>query len=563
MKIKAFGATAYVVGLTIGLVVVASYGAMEASGTPAFCGSCHVMQPYYESWQESSHANIACVECHISPGITAELRKKYEAMAMVTRYFTGTYGTNPWTEVDDAACLECHERRLLVGRELYGDVMFDHGPHLSELRRGKRLRCTSCHSQIVQGSHITVTGTSCVLCHFKNQQPGTGTAKCTLCHQTPNRVVDAGGVDFDHGDVERFGMACESCHTPAAPTAGGVPRERCLTCHNDPERLERYGEGDVLHQTHVTDHKVECTNCHLEIEHVAPKHLETAQTECSSCHGGGHSPQRSLYAGLGGKGVPPMPDAMYRAGVRCEGCHLQHGSDTAKAGEVACMSCHGPRYRTILEDWKITISERTAAVRRQIDSTTRLLGATASAALADARDNLELVESGSGVHNMQFSLALLQAAYSQQNDARRLAGRSELAPPWPVPPYETPCLECHAGAESRTRNVWGKSFSHTRHVMERGLECETCHRDHEEREATGQGHLRLAQGDCQSCHHGTAASACSSCHAAIGKRTFAVELGDFSHAVHVDDMEIACSDCHGAAPRISAKADREFCAGCH
>jgi nitrate/TMAO reductase-like tetraheme cytochrome c subunit len=342
MRFRAFGVTAYAIGLIVGLVAVATYGAMEMSGTPAFCGSCHVMDPYYQSWKISSHADIACVDCHISPGITAELRKKYEALSMVARYFTGTYGTNPWTEVDDVACLECHERRLLVGRELYGNVIFDHGPHLSELRRGKRLRCTSCHSQIVQGSHITVTGTSCILCHFKNQEPGSGTAKCTLCHQTPDRVVDANGLQFDHGDVARFGMACESCHTPAAANSGSVPRERCLTCHNDPERLEHYEEGDLLHQTHVTDHKVECTNCHLEIEHVAPRHLEAARTECETCHGGGHSPQRSLYAGIGGRGVPPMPDVMYQAGVRCEGCHLQHEGPTRVGGDVACMSCHGP-----------------------------------------------------------------------------------------------------------------------------------------------------------------------------------------------------------------------------
>lgn len=563
MKIRAFGATAYVVGLTVGLTVVATYGAMEASGTPAFCGSCHVMDPYYQSWKVSSHSDIACVDCHISPGITAELRKKYEALSMVTRYFTGTYGTNPWTEVDDAACLECHERRLLVGRELYGNVIFDHGPHLTELRRGKRLRCTSCHSQIVQGSHITVTGTSCILCHFKNQKPGTGTAKCTLCHQTPEHVVDANGLQFDHGDVGRFGMACESCHTPAASGSGGVPRERCLTCHNDLERLDRYDDGDLLHQTHVTDHKVECTNCHLEIEHVAPRHLEAARTECATCHGGGHSPQRSLYAGIGGKGVPPMPDVMYQAGVRCEGCHLQHDGETRVAGDVACMSCHGPRYRTLFEDWNITVKNRTAAARRQLDATSRLMGEQASTVLADAKHNLELVERGSGIHNVKYSLALLQAVHRQQNEARGLVGRGEVSPPWPVPPYETPCMECHAGAESRTRSVWGKSFSHTRHVMRQSLDCETCHRSHDERESTGEQHLRLTRADCQRCHHGDTARDCASCHSTVRERTFAVEFGDFSHVAHIDDMEIACTDCHGPAPRISARADRTLCADCH
>ena len=72
---------------------------VQISSTPNFCGSCHIMAPYYESWKHSSHKNIACVDCHIPPGVTAELRKKYEALSMVVKYFTGTYSTNPWTEV--------------------------------------------------------------------------------------------------------------------------------------------------------------------------------------------------------------------------------------------------------------------------------------------------------------------------------------------------------------------------------------------------------------------------------------------------------------------------------
>ena len=98
-------------GLAAALALVALGTAVEVSSQPQFCGSCHIMSPYYESWKISKHRNIACVECHIAPGVTAEIRKKYEALSMVTSYFTGTYGTNPWTEVDDAACLKCHERR--------------------------------------------------------------------------------------------------------------------------------------------------------------------------------------------------------------------------------------------------------------------------------------------------------------------------------------------------------------------------------------------------------------------------------------------------------------------
>lgn len=564
MKVGRFTIAGYVVGLVVGIGLIVAYGAMEVSSTPAFCGSCHVMEPYFDSWETSSHANIACVDCHIPPGITAEFRKKYEAMAMVARYFTGTYSTNPWAEVDDSACLECHERRLLVGSELFGDVLFDHGPHLAELRRGKRLRCTSCHSQIVQGSHITVTNTTCTLCHFKGEVSGEGTAECTLCHEVPDRVVDAEGLRFDHGDVLRFGMECRACHTPPGADEGRVPKERCLTCHNQADRLAEYENGDLLHRTHVTEHKVECTHCHLEIEHVAPRHLEAARTECETCHGGGHSPQRDLYAGIGGKGVSPLPDVMFRAGVRCEGCHLQHeGGVTATAGEVSCMSCHGPDYRSLFHSWRDTVERRVRGVRRQLNATASLAGASPPAVFADALANVELVERGGGIHNVPYSLAVLEAAHRQINEARRSLGAGAFGEPWPVAPYESACLECHAGAEATASRPFGKRFAHEPHVVSQGLTCDRCHSSHEDREEHGAAALTLRPGSCNACHHADVAAECSACHADLGERTFTVELGEFDHALHVDDMEMACTDCHGDGPGFSRVPDEAICSDCH
>jgi nitrate/TMAO reductase-like tetraheme cytochrome c subunit len=301
--------------------VAAAFLAMQTSSQPAFCGTCHIMKPYYESWKTSTHNDVPCVECHIPPGITAELQKKYEALSMVVKYFTGTYGTNPWAEISDEACLRpgCHEQRLLVGREVFKNVLFDHRPHLLEMRREKKLRCTSCHSQIVQGQHIAVTESTCFLCHFKETKLNEGTARCTLCHEIPEKLITTAGLSFDHADVKRLGMECTLCHNNVVKGDGDVPQERCYICHNDPARLARLGDVELLHRTHVTEHKVDCLNCHLEIQHKVPKELEIVATECQTCHvGGGHSPQRDLYVGIGGKGGSPPAgsDVSCRGAVR-------------------------------------------------------------------------------------------------------------------------------------------------------------------------------------------------------------------------------------------------------
>src|SRR5262245_39223255 len=540
---------------------------MQVTSTPQFCGTaCHIMKPYYESWSHSKHNQIACVECHIAPGITAELRKKYEALSMVVKYVTGTYGTNPWAEVDDAACLRCHERRLLAGREVFGDVLFDHAAHLSGMRRGKTLRCTSCHSQIVQGSHIAVTASTCILCHFKGQESNTGTARCTLCHRTPEKVIRRDGLTFDHAEVRRYGMECTSCHVRPAGSDGAVPRERCLTCHNQRDRLERYGETEELHHIHVTEHKVDCLNCHLLLQHVGEPHsVEAGSGGCGACHRSGHSPQQEFYAGSGGRGVPPMPDPMFLAGVRCEACHVPvPGLEVAtpRASAMACMSCHGARFNAIYESWQRGLAERTAGLRRQIDDTTAALHGGTVTALGDARHNLDLVVRAGGVHNIAYAHALLAKAHDEMNDARAARGLPALAKPWRDLPFASPCLSCHPSIADQHGTIFGRTFEHGPHVLEARLECATCHRPHEER--TGDEIVRFATSGCESCHHKAigAASGCLSCHASITRRKVPSPRGPFDHALHIEAAGLTCDTCHetgGEAVRLKSDA----CATCH
>lgn len=552
-------------GLIIGLAVVGAWTSVELSSKPQFCGSCHVMAPYYESWKESSHKNIACVECHIAPGVTAEFRKKYEALSMVASYFTGTYGTNPWAEIDDAACLRCHERRLLAGKELFGDVLFDHSSHLAGMRRGKDLRCTSCHSQIVQGSHIAVTTSTCILCHFKGKESNTGSARCTLCHHIPNKVIQHESMTLNHADVERFGMDCTWCHARPEGSDGRVPSERCVTCHNDPARLEMFEETELLHETHVSEHKVDCNNCHLELEHVGPPRIEKASSACSTCHMKGHNPQMNLYAGMGGRGVENIPDPMFLAGVRCEGCHVEipgREAETRKASELSCMSCHGPEYRKIFKSWKEGITGRTRSLQRQVSGTVSTLGGRSSAALDDARFNLNLVAGGNGIHNVRYSYALLDRSHRDMNRARADAGLPELPLPWQEVGNESACMECHQGVENQSGFFQGKRFRHGPHLLRADLDCETCHLPHEERSPDEV--VAFDADGCLTCHHDADAPRdCRDCHSDITTRMVESPLGEFPHQTHVEGMEMECSACHQISPGGEPVLQEEFCGECH
>ena len=140
------------ISVVLGVLGVAgTVGFLEYSAQPGFCNNCHNMEPYYESWLKSSHNMVACIKCHYAPGIKAEAMGKVQAANQVVKYVTRTYSEKPWAEIEDAACTRegCHlEQRL--GVVSYLGVRFDHAQHLGELRRGKDLRCTSCHSAKVR-----------------------------------------------------------------------------------------------------------------------------------------------------------------------------------------------------------------------------------------------------------------------------------------------------------------------------------------------------------------------------------------------------------------------------
>lgn len=544
--------------IAFGLVMIVV--GFETTSTPDFCGTCHVMKPYYQSWSTSTHNRVACVECHISPGVTAELRKKWEAMSMVAKYVTATYGGNPWAEVDDAACLRCHERRLLEGRVMFKGVRFDHTPHLIQMRKGKKLRCTSCHSQIVQGTHVAVTSSTCVLCHFKDEIPGSGTAKCTVCHDVPAGQITTHKGSFDHGQVKTYGMECTRCHVNASSGDGAVPPERCLTCHNDPERLGRYGEGEFLHRKHVTDHKVDCMNCHLEIRHAAGDALQTHEPSCSACHASGHSPQEMLYSGSGGRGVPETPSGMYAAGVRCEGCHTSRRGIVDHATSVSCMSCHGAEYLKIYEGWQAGLDARLQEARRALDAGRARLGAD-DPAVADAAHNFELVLKGRGVHNVPYALALLDSVQTLIDD--RLRAKGVAVAERKRPPYRAnPCYSCHQGIELQEGRFAGRSFRHGRHLIDAALACESCHRPHESRQANEV--VRFGKAGCVDCHHREPVRDCQTCHDASklpAEQRYKDRL--FSHAFHLSDAGLSCTDCHSAEKSGSVRLNEEACTACH
>lgn len=444
-------------------------GFIEYSMTPEFCRSCHIMEPYYQAWHTSTHRDVSCVECHFEPGLLNTLKGKFKASSQVVKYLTNTYGSKPHAEVRDASCLRdgCHERRLLEGavkwkvpRQRGGNVTirFDHKPHFrpdnkDKLRRGMQLRCVSCHSQIDQSQHMVVTLDTCFLCHFKGFKHGRGDQTlggCRACHDAPKEKIRLSTGLFDHGMYVKRGVACESCHSDSVSGDGAVPRQVCWTCHNKSSQVSRYDEPAFIHENHVTKHKVECSSCHIQIEHrltTGPAYVPFKpgsryevlhKGTCGQCHEETHGGPSELYRGKGGRGVPDMPSPMYRTQVDCIGCHKARSRDKNQAAVLgqtylavqdSCNYCHAKKYEGRLDEWKKVLtrhltSAEAAYVKTKADLAKKTLSAMntlrVQRLLDDANHNIRLVKLGHGVHNVNYSTALLNYALEQCKKAQSI-----------------------------------------------------------------------------------------------------------------------------------------------
>jgi hypothetical protein len=101
------------VNLTI--VTVAGFGVVHYSESTQFCGQvCHTpMRPEFVGHQSPPHANVACVECHVSPGAQGFMRAKLNGTRQLWDVIVGVYDhpiPSPARGLPTAAdtCAHCH-----------------------------------------------------------------------------------------------------------------------------------------------------------------------------------------------------------------------------------------------------------------------------------------------------------------------------------------------------------------------------------------------------------------------------------------------------------------------
>ena len=319
-----------VIGVLLGVVVIGGVGAIglwKYHEEPQFCATCHIMDPYLESWQASdlgAHAHavedVTCLDCH-EPTVQQQVDE-------LVVYTQGDFEV-PLEErqFETQFCFDCHLPNEHTSYEeviqLTADLELNpHGSHLGEMdcatchktHRVSEDYCAECHGPVATGPGWTteVTTTMEVAVWAPDMD-------CTACHVMDpyfDSLQDTNLLAYAHGQE---GLACLDCHELEAVEqvheeavagtrikARTVENQFCFDCHvpnehTSYEQVIERTEGYIAENKNINPH-----GPHAAVEGMEP-------LECSRCH--------QMHE------ESPLIQGCYT------GCH--------HAGLQSCNNCHG------------------------------------------------------------------------------------------------------------------------------------------------------------------------------------------------------------------------------
>ncbi len=233
------------------IVGTASFRGVAQMDKPSFCGqSCHVMAPEWSAYHVSSHAHVACTECHIASGMSGYVSAKLNGARQLVHVALGDYPRPIMAEGKvppaNTTCLHCHSpnkyigNKLLVktsyaddeqnsmtrtlvllhmgGRDQFGKLSGIHGAHLGHI---EYIATDTTHQTIPWVSKINADGSTTEFVSSDAKEPIAGEKRvmdCIDCHNraahsfdTPeaalNKAMAAGSPNASLPFVRKEGIA--------------------------------------------------------------------------------------------------------------------------------------------------------------------------------------------------------------------------------------------------------------------------------------------------------------------------------------------------------------------
>ena len=234
-----------VIGIFLGWGIVKGVHYTES---PAFCGLCHIMDPFTKSWEQGPHTNTSrCYDCHADPGLVGFVKAKYRGAKELYSYlFTDVTSEDIELEsIPTRRCKNCHEDAH--SEDEFSDRIF---PDIRET--GDSQPCQQCHTEM---GHLGLTEeeteayepkyASWNYSEFMDNYHHENKVTCAACHGS--------SYPEEKASIEN----CEECH-------GGYDVQSELTSDVQPNP----------HDSHLGE--IRCTACH--------KSHQESSLVCNQCH---------------------------------------------------------------------------------------------------------------------------------------------------------------------------------------------------------------------------------------------------------------------------------------
>ena len=333
----------YLILLVVSLAWVSASGmdVYHKTEAPEFCSGCHEMGINFDTWANSRHHSIRCIDCHAKPGLTGWVAAKAGGVAQLYTHLTAKSINveeielkQKHMDIVSANCGRCHTgaTRLIErdGRRIAHDKHADAG-----------VACIQCHTGRVahpdaKDAKITFVGLA-------------DTDTCFKCHDGKTSFASPKGAVqvFGTGDEQ----ACKNCHpdsTHAVAHFGdkAATKKACLDCHeHKPD--QRHYLMDPVNQGKL------CSKCHDPVKDTASVHKPYQEGNCSTCHQvmapgflfrGQPKPNQAFCLSCHNNvaGALALPSAATVTSFRDgdSDLHRSHASDAKDAGDQLCLSCH-------------------------------------------------------------------------------------------------------------------------------------------------------------------------------------------------------------------------------
>jgi nitrate/TMAO reductase-like tetraheme cytochrome c subunit len=205
------------------LVLLAAQGSLHYMESPEFCGqTCHTpMHPQYTSWQNTTHAEVACVQCHVGDGARALVHYKLAGVRQLVHVITGNY-PRP---------IPASQAVLRPAKEVCSTC---HSPTLGHGERARTIR------EYAEDETNTATASTLTL-HVGGPGEKTASGSAIHWHADPNVRVEYITTDADRQTIPFVRTINEKGETkeyvvegttPEALAAGTTRTMDCIDCHN-------------------------------------------------------------------------------------------------------------------------------------------------------------------------------------------------------------------------------------------------------------------------------------------------------------------------------------------